>query len=267
MPQYDCLSPVLGCALRLTRLNQCGVPLDPLAVNSRIQTRRFVMVESNPQNESSKEISLQNACTEYDTFFMTTTRTKFYDVKLTLSRVELPVLEMLLDASLLESPTNPGEFIGWATANGLTQPTPNPKMLEVQGNNANQAECGLGGTGSHAYIRHLWARTANWAISDKLSIDNKDPFTITLTGQAFNNPNWFPSFPSEDFPSWVPGAGDVDGTPTGPAPAVIPGNIAPDPWSLDHQTTIQAGGPYHSIADGALFDVQSWDCNYVDSGS
>lgn len=269
MATYSCPSLVQGCALRLTRLNECGVPLDPLSGNSRIQTRKFVSVVSTPQNEDPKEIMLQNACSEIDTYFRTQRRTKFYELKMTLSRVELPVLEMLLDASLLEAPDTPGEFIGWATANGLTQPNPNPKMLEVQGRNANQNECGLGGAGSAAVGRHLWASTTNWAISDAFNITNTDPFTIVLAGDAMNNPNWFPSFPGPTFPSWSPGGGSpsANNLPTGPAPAVLPSGVDADPWSLDHQATIQAGGPYAFITEGEFFDTTTWECNFVGFGS
>lgn len=260
---YNCPAPVLGCALRITRLDACGRPLDPLATNSRIATKQFTMVESSPENEDSKEIMLQNACTEISTYFKTQKRTKFFSLKLTLSKVHLPTLEMLLDTTLLEDADNPGDFKGFWLANGLTQPTPNPKMIEVEGNNAELAECGDAG---NAYVRHIWGLTKNWAIDDTLTINNSDPFTVVLSGEAFANPNWFPSFPNEDFPSWVPGGGDPDGTPIGPAPAVIPANVTADPFTLDDQASAQEGGPYGMITTSQRIETL-WECNYIDSGS
>lgn len=265
---FSCPSPVQGCAMRITRLNECGVPIDPLTPNSRIQTPKFVMVKSSPQNEDPNEIMLQNACSSIDTYFRTPRRTKYHEWSMQMSWVDLPMLEMLLDANLLAAPDDPTDFIGYAVANGLTNPNPNPKMIEVQSTNANQAECGLGGAGSAAVVRHLWPRVMNIAISDDLTINNSDPFTITVVGDALNNPNFFPSFPSDDFPSWSPGGGSTspDNVPDGPAPAVIPANIPADPWTLDQQAIIQASGPYASITEGAYFDL-FWNCNYVDSGS
>jgi hypothetical protein len=256
--------------MRLTRLNECGVPLDPLAVNSRIQSQQFVMVEGDPQNEKSNEIMLQDACSRIRTLFYTPTRLKSMNVQLQLTNVSLPILEMLLGVSLQADADDPTAFIGYALANQLTSSALNPVMLEVQGQNANRDECGLGGTGSAALAWHVFPWTYNWAINDKLTINNKDAFTVTLQGIALNNPNWFPSFPGADFPSWVPGGGSTSSAnvPSGPAPAVIPANIPADPFTLDDQEDFQSAGPYffRTASTDYLFS-DAWECNFVDSGS
>lgn len=265
--RYQCPSPVMGCALRITRLNQCGVPLDPLATNSRIQTRKFSMVKGTPVIEDSKEIMQQNACSEIDVLFYTPKRLKAQDVSLVITRVELPIIEMLLDATLLEDPDSIGDFRGFVLRNSLTAPSPNPKMLEVQATNANREECGLGGEGSAAVYRHLWPWTFQWEIDGDLTVDLATPFTIAFKGKALNNPQWFPSFPSADFPSWDPGGGSTATTnePTGPPPAVIPSGFDPDPWTLQDQADIQAGGTYAGITEASYFPVIS--CDYANAGS
>lgn len=253
--------------MRLTRLQECGYPYDPLASNSRIQTQKFVMVTSSPQNLDPNEIMLQNACTGIDTYFRTQRRTKYDEWTMQLSWVDLPILEMLLGVSLLAAPADPTEFIGYVRANGLTQPNQDPVMVEVQSENANQAECGAG----NGIARHLWPLVRNIAISEDLTVNNSDPFTITLVGDAMNNVNWFPSYPDDTFPSWDPGGGSTASTniPDGPAPAVIPANIPADPWTLADQADIQAGGPYAMITEDsdAWFDTDSWSCSFVNGGS
>lgn len=265
MSGYICPSPVLGCAMRITRETICGTPLDPLAPNSRIQTAAFVSVIATPNIEASKEIMLQSACTSIETFFLTNPREKSQQLKVVLTNVNLPILSMLLDYDLLESPDNPGDFIGFCSANGLTQPNPNPKMLEVQARNANQSECGQSG----AVFRHLWSQTINWVVTGAYTIDASTPFTIELSADAINNPNWCPSFPGPTFPSWVPGGGStaITNEPTGGPPPILPAGVDADPWSLDHQAVIQAGGPYSGISEESFFDTTSWACSFVDGGS
>ncbi len=258
---YSCPQSIRGCAVRITRLNECGVPLDPLVPNSRIQFAAFTEVTLSPDTEDGANIVQKNACGQIVIRDKDIPRLLGFDVKLVMSGVPLPALEMLLDATLLHGDT-PGDFKGAVLRESKGAAAPNPKMLEVFSKNANRAQCGVGGLGAAVYVQWLLAHTKNWEIDDDLSFSYEDPLTFGLSGYVENNPNWFPSWPAAEFPSYVPGGGDPDGTPTGVAGPVLPNDITADTWTLSDQAAIQAGGPVAWQTVAALPSPLE-DCAYV----
>lgn len=258
---YSCPQSIRGCAARITRLNACGVPLDPLTPNSRIQFAAFTEATFSPDTEDGANIVQRNACGQICIRDKDIPRLLGFNVKLVLCGVPLTVLEMLLDTTLLHA-TTAGDFKGAVLREAKSAPAPDPKMFEIWSKNANRDQCGVGGVGSAVYVQWLMAHTKNWEISDDLSYQYEDPLTFGLTGYAENNPNWFPSWPGATFPSWVPGGGDPDGTPTGVAGPVLPNGITADDWTLDDQDAIQAGGPLAWQTVAELPDPLE-DCAYV----
>lgn len=258
---YSCPQSIRGCAVRITRLNECGVPLDPLVPNSRIQFAAFTEVTLSPDTEDGANITMKNACGQICIRDKDIPRLLGFDVKLVMCGVPLPALEMLLDTTLLHGDT-PGDFKGAVLRESKGATAPDPKMFEVWSKNANRAQCGVGGIGSAVYVQWLLAHTKNWEIDDDLSFSYEDPLTFGLSGYVENNPNFFPSWPGATFPSYVPGGGDPDGTPTGVAGPVLPNGIVADAWTLSDQTAIQAGGPVAWQTVAALPDPLE-DCAYV----
>lgn len=260
MADYWCPKSVKGYVMRITRENECGVALDPLTPNARIQTDGFMKATFKPDIEGGVDITTKLASGAICIREKDCDRLKGFNVELMLCGVPLPALEMLVDLTMLASADDPTDFIGGVLRDSLESDCTGPKMVEIWSKNNDLASCGIGGTGSRRYMRWMLPFTDNWEITGDLVIAEQQ-VDVVLTGYAQKNPNWFPSFPSADFPSWVPGGGDPDGVPTGPAPAILPDGITADPWTLDHQDAIQTGGPLAWIADADLPVVEA--CDYV----
>lgn len=258
---YSCPQSIRGCAVRITRLNDCGVPLDPLVPNSRIQFAAFTEITLSPDTEKGANIVTKNAAGAICIRDKDIDRLLGFDVKMMLCGVPITALEMLLDTTLLHG-TTPGDFKGAVLRESKYADAPAPKMLEVWSKNSNRAQCGVGGAGSAVYIDWLLAHTRNWEITGDLKFSYSDPLTFELSGYVENNPNWFPSYPAAAFPAYVPGGGDVTGTPTGAPGPVLPNGIAADVWTVSDQAAIQAGGP---IAWQTVATLPSplEDCAYV----
>jgi len=255
-----CPQSVRGCALRITRLNECGVALDPLTPNSRIQTSAFVEATFSPDTEDGEDITVKNACGAICIRDKDCPRLKGFDVTLKLCGVPMAILEMLLDATLLDA-TTLGDFKGAVLRNSKTAPCQDPKGIEIWSKNVNRAACGIGGAGAQVYVDWLLPHTKNWEISGDLAF-NTSNLEVELMGYAENNPNWFPSWPNATFPSYVPGGGDPTGVPTGGPPPILPAGITADTWTLADQAAIQAGGPLAWQSVASLPDPID-DCNYV----
>lgn len=259
---FNCPSPIQLCTARATLEDECGASLDPLTPMSRVETNDFMSLTATPDTEKGTEFLLKDGCGKIRTYYVDLPRVKKYDLVLVLATVNLPILSMLLGWDLLAAPTDPTDFIGYVTANDLTRPNPNPILFEGQARNANPEEC----AGSGAVFRHVFPLTKNWVLGDKIEASDANPLQVTLNGEAFNNPNYIPSFPDDTFPSWVPGGGDPDGTDTGTPPPILPGEVTADPIDLDWQAQIQTGGPYAGFSEADWFPVAS-SCNFLNLGS
>lgn len=258
---YSCPQSVHAIMVRLTRMNECGVPLDPLTPNSRIQFAAFTSLELAADIQEGANIVEVNAAGQICIRDKDCNRLLGFDATLMLCGVPITALEMLLDTTLLHA-TTPGDFKGAVLRNSKDGPCANPKMVELWSKNANRAQCGVGGTGAAVYVQWLAPHTKNWEIDGSFSFQYDNPLVISLSGYVENNPNWFPSWPDSTFPSYVPGGGDPLGVPTGPAPPILPNDIVADTWTLDDQTAIQEGGPLAWQTVATLPDAID-DCAYV----
>lgn len=256
-----CPKSIKACALRITRQNGCGVALDPLTPNSRIQTAAFAELSLSPDVEGGNDITMVNACGDICIRDKDCDRLKGFDATLKLCGVPLAVMEMLLDTTLLPDPDSPGDFKGAVLREAKAASCADPKQIELWSKNSNRAECGVGGTSAKLWVQWLLPFTRNWEISGDI-VFNNDALELELTGYAENNPNWFPSWPGTTFPAYDPGGGDPDGVPTDPAPTVLPDDITADTWTLSDQTAIQAGGPLAWQSVAAL-PTPIEDCDYV----
>lgn len=262
---YICPAPILACMLRVTQEDACGRVVDPLTPNSRLILADFAMVEATPNVVDGNEIAPRTACGAYSYYVKTQRRVTSWTLSLTVNRMHLPLLSMMLDAQLLEDPDNAGDFIGFDSPDDLTRTAPDPKMLELWSTDADQTGCSA--ESNLPYFLHTFKLTRNWAQSEAMAFNDTDPTSVTLTGEAFKNPNWFPSYPATTFPSWVPGGGDPTGTPTGAAPPVLPAGATADPWTLADQTILQTGGPYTGRAWPTIPDITGYSCSFFPEGS
>lgn len=253
MATICCPKSVKACALRVTREDECGIAVDPLTANSRVLTSGFMELNLSPDVEAGEDITMKNACGEICTRYKDCDRLKGFDVELKLCGVPLPVIEMLIDATLLEDGS--GNVVGAAMRNALTDPCQPPKMIELWSKNVGAVCSPAGDTADNLWIQWVLPLTRNWEISGDLNFTT-GALEVTISGYAENNPNWFPSLPGATFPSYV------DGYPTGSAPCILPDGLTADTWSLTDQTAIQQGGPIAWRCVGELPTPVS-ECAYL----
>ena len=256
-----CPSSIKACAIRLTRQNECDVALDPLTPNSRIISSGFMELNLSPDIESGNDITTKNACGDICIRDKDCSRLKGFDVELKLCGIPLPLIEMLTGATLLSD--GAGGFNGAVMRESKAAACENSKMLEVWSKNAAKGTCDIDGTPSNLYIHWVLPRTIDWEISGGFNF-TMNALEVVVKGYAENNPLWFPSYPSTDFPSWYPGDGDPTGVPTGAPPPVLPPGVVADSWTLADQAAIQAGGPLAWRCVGAL-PTPIANCEYVET--
>lgn len=253
-----CPKSVKACALRITRLNVSDVPLDPLVCASRIQTSGFVELNLNPDVEDGAVLETRNPGGDICIVDRDCDVLKGFEVELKLCGVPITVIEMLVGAMLMAD--TEGNLVGAGLRNDRSDACSNARMVEVWSKNAAPA-CDVDGIPKNAWIHWLLPRTVNWQITGSLSFAN-GPLEVVLRGYAEANPWWYPSLPAPAFPAYVPGGGDEAGYPTGPAGAVIPTGISPDPWTLEDQAVIRGSGPLAWKCVDAL-PAPIDDCDYL----
>jgi len=256
-----CPKSIKACALRITRLGESDVPLDPLTPNSRIQTAGFMELTLAPDISQGDVLEIANQCGDICITDRGCDRLKGFTIELRVCGVPLTVLEMLIGATLLDDGS--GNFVGGALRETKSIYCSDNKMLELWTKNAEKGSCDANGTPTNLWIHWLLPRTLKWEVSGGLNF-NSGPLEFTLSGYAENNPNFYPSYPGADFASYVPGGGDPAGFPTGPPPPTLPDGIAADPWSVADQAVIQSAGPLVWKCVGALPSPLD-DCAYAPS--
>lgn len=234
-----CPKSIKACALRITRLNATGVPLDPLTPNSRIQTAGFMSLSLSPDVEAGDSLEVANECGDICITDRGCDRLKGFTLELKVCGVPLTVLEMLTDATLLADDL--GNFTGAAIRESKSKFCSEPVMLELWTRNADRGTCDISGTPTNLWVHWILVKTIKWTITGSLEFAS-GPTEFTLSGYAENNPNFYPSYPRSEFASYVPGGGDPASYPTGAPPPVLPDGISPDPWTLADQAAIQAAG-------------------------
>lgn len=226
-----CPKSVKALALLVTRNDECDRSVDPLTPNSRILTSGFMELTLSPDIEDGEEILSKNGSGEICTHYRDQPRLKGYEVELKLCGVPMALVEMLTGSTLLTD--DDGNVVGGVSRESKRTSEPYSKGLELWSLNADKS-CST--ANNNVYIRWLLPKSTNWEISGDLTFGLAE-LEVTLKGYAENNPEWVPSFPGADFPSWE------DGVPDGVAPPVLPTGIVADDWTLDDQEAIQAGGP------------------------
>jgi len=217
----------------------------------------------SPDIEGGNDITTKNACGDICIRDKDCDRLKGFDVELKLCGIPLPVIEMLIGATLLSD--GAGGFNGMVLRDSKSGPCENSKALEVWSKNADKGVCNVAGTVENLYVQWVLPRTINWEISGNFNF-TMDALEVTLKGYAENNPLWFPSYPDGTFPAYVPAGGNPLAVPTGIAPGnpnpLLPPGVTADIWSLSDQTAIQTGGPLAWKCVAALPSPID-DCGYV----
>lgn len=171
-------APARANALRITRTDACGVPVDEAVANSRVTTAGFITVGLGADVFTSSDIQVASASGAICVRSKGIPSLLGYNVTIQLCDFNLAVLEMTQGITLLDDGGAPAEDIGGVvTASGAFNS--NTVMVEWFSINENQDACAAG----NAYLHFVLPRVSRWTISG--NTDFGDTATlITLSGYA-----------------------------------------------------------------------------------
>lgn len=183
-----CPKPLKACAMRVTLLDECGVPVDTTAVpNSQIVIKDFISLGFTPEIESGDEFTQRNACGDLCYSSKDCDVLKWWNISLELCGLQ-PHLEELLGISNALTAAD-GTIIGGtgiSSSNNDNQ-TGNCSAnvaIEIFSQNSDNDACA--GTNACPYIRYMFPLVTQWAISDGGTFTNGIP-TQSFSGVAYSN--------------------------------------------------------------------------------
>lgn len=169
-------APARANALRLTRTDACGVPVDEIVADSRVTTAGFITVDLGADIFTSSDIQVAAASGAICIRSKGVPSLLGYNVTIELCDFNLAVLEMTEGITLLDD--GAGEDVGGVvTAGGGFNP--NTVMVEWFSLNQNNDACAAG----NPYVHFVLPRVSRWTVSGTTSFGDTAT-NITLTGYA-----------------------------------------------------------------------------------
>lgn len=175
----QCFAPIRGTAMRLTRLDACGVPV--VGACSKLITDGFITAKFTPQYDSGNEVTLRNAGGKLCVYDKPCDILKYYDAELTLCGVNPDALSMLAGYDTLLD--NDGASVGIDYGEDIEC-----KLgvgIEIWTDIANQ-DCSTG-TVDYGYLLVPWA--AGFRVTGDVTIQN-DVVNAVITGNTKKGGGW-----------------------------------------------------------------------------
>lgn len=184
-----CPSAIRGRALRITRNDDCGAPLDVSVANSRHATEAFMMFEFSPDVDTGTEIIRKNARGLIRIRDVGTDQLKGLRVRAQFCGINTVALEML--AGLIPLTDNSGDVIG-----GVWPREIDPKrnvQIELWSDNDEDEQCLVNG---FPYVQFVFPRCRNWQLAGPVVVQD-DAVDVVLSGYVEPNGNYAPSIDGE----------------------------------------------------------------------
>lgn len=226
------LKSIKGKVIRLTRLDECGAPLESEC--SVIVTDGFISVTISNEVEAGEEYTQKNAWGDFCISEKDGDRVKWANVKITMCEVDPQILDLVGGANpVVVADSTIGATFG-------TEPNPNAFAVEVWTKKAGTDACAGGGSVEWGYFVVPYVR--NGKLDGDVTIEN-GPLSLDLIGEGVGaSASWGigphgdnPLLASTGFP-----AGDLYGM-------VITSVQPPEPSN----GCIALGGPFVSSAHPA----------------
>lgn len=188
------LASIKGRRMRLTRLDECGVPV--IGSCSSIVTEGFIQVDVEEEYEDGEEISQKNAWGDYCIQDVGDDLVKWVNVSVNMCQVDPDALDVM--ARNATPVTSGSDTIGATFGRALAS---SAFALEVWTKAAGQDAC-AGGTTEWGYIVVPYIR--NGRLSGALSVAN-NALTVPIQGKGFPAPADWGITPYEDNPLLLTG--------------------------------------------------------------
>ncbi len=190
--------PVRANALRVTRADECGVPVAEATANSRVTTAGFIRVGLAIENITSSTISVPGASGATCVYSRGVDTTVGMNVTLELCNFNLSVMEILLGTGILTDYAAPVEDVGFVLGSDGSF-NASTAMLEWWSINNNNEACATGGTNpARPYFHSVLPRVNRWTLGGNLDFGD-NATTVTLTGFAEPSAAFAPSRAADEF--------------------------------------------------------------------
>ena len=147
-------SPIRARRLRITRTDDCGVPVAEATANSRITRSAFITVGLGADVFRSSDIQVAGADGSICVRSKGVPSLLGYDITIQLCNYDTAILEMLLGASILTDYTTPVEDVG-GVISGAGDFNANTVMVEWWPENGSNDACATGGTNPQRPFMHF----------------------------------------------------------------------------------------------------------------
>ncbi|MGH1490570.1 MAG: hypothetical protein ACRBK7_14465 [Acidimicrobiales bacterium] len=176
-------SPIRARRLRLTRTDECGVPVAEATANSRITRAAFITVGLGADVFRSSDIQVAGADGSICVRSKGVPSLLGYDITIQFCNYDTAVLEMLLGASILTDYTTPVEDVG-GVISGAGDFNANTVMVEWWPENGSNNACATGGTNpQRPFMQYIAPRVNRWVVSGNQDFGDAASL-LTLTGYA-----------------------------------------------------------------------------------
>lgn len=179
MPATICVPPIRGTAMRLTRLNSCGVPV--VGPCSILTTEGFITITMSPQYEEGTETTVKNAAGKLAINDRSPDVLKNWTVELALIGINPDALEMLAGYEALLD--NDGNTVGVSYGETVSN---DGTAIEIWTDIAGVSEC-AGGTQRYGYL--VLPFTTGYRVTSDIVVQN-DAVNATVQGLTKRGSQW-----------------------------------------------------------------------------
>lgn len=173
-------SVVRGNRMRITRVDECGVPITE--EGNSVVTDGFVSVEYSANIEEAEEVLLKNAAGQICVLDTTCPELKWYELEMEFCRVDPDLLNIMTGNEVVVDGAD--ESVGISI--GTQVSCPEGFALEVWTGIAGTDGCGEGGVRPYGYFLIPWVTNA---IIGDFSIEN-DAITLQVSARSDNGHDW-----------------------------------------------------------------------------
>lgn len=177
-----CGSAIKACAVRLTRLDDCGRPV--VGPKSVITSRGFISVTASADVEAGNEFLVKNACGDLCINERDCDILKRYNVKVLFCKIDPGAVELTTSQRLLTDPTT-GDAKGFALGNAIQ--CDSGWSLELWQKLAGD-QCTTGGPQPWLYWAFPWL--SNGQLGDLTFENGPFQFEVNAQTKAVNTNSW-----------------------------------------------------------------------------
>ncbi len=189
-----CPSPIRGLALRLTKTDECGVPVPATQANSRVTTRAFVSATFTPELEEGSEITQKRADGSICVTDKAPDQLKRLTAEIVACGLPYPMLQISLSMNAMVDGS--GNIIGASLASRAAQANVEATealQMELWQFNKDPQACAQGG--ASPYVRNIFPLVRNRQLSGTINAVEGAASEITIAAIVEETAAYLPSDP------------------------------------------------------------------------